>query len=225
MIQSRIALRRAGLGLIAAAFTFSAALGPVAAASGADAQPAQDEMPQMQEVLVEHRPGSPLVPALRPADEEIAPALVVAKAEAKAGAAGKKSRSRLSPAARAAGGIDELIRDAARRHGVPVDLAHAVVRVESNYNPKARGSAGEVGLMQIKPATARGIGYRGSASALYDPATNLEWGMRYLAAAHKLASGDTCGTILRYNAGHFAKRMNPVSRRYCSKVKQILAST
>lgn len=118
----------------------------------------------------------------------------------------------------------KLIRKAAAKHGVPVNIAKAVVEVESNFNPRARGSAGEVGLMQIKPATARGIGYRGSTKALYDPETNLEWGMRYLAGAHKKAGGDLCGTILRYNAGHFAKRMNPVSRRYCSKVKQLMAS-
>ena len=118
-----------------------------------------------------------------------------------------------------------LIRKAAAKHGVPVNIAKAVVQVESNFNPRARGSAGEVGLMQIKPATARGIGYRGSTKALYDPETNLEWGMRYLAGAHQRAGGDVCGTILRYNAGHYAKRMNPVSKRYCSKVKQILASS
>ncbi len=117
-----------------------------------------------------------------------------------------------------------LIRKAAAKHGVPVKIARAVVEVESNFNPRARGSAGEVGLMQIKPATARGIGYRGSTRALYDPETNLEWGMKYLAGAHERAGGDVCGTILRYNAGHYAKRMNPVSRRYCSKVKRIMAS-
>lgn len=118
-----------------------------------------------------------------------------------------------------------LIRKAAKKHGVPERVAMAVVQVESNFNPRARGSAGEIGLMQIKPATARGLGFRGTAKALYDPQTNLEWGMRYLAGAHKRASGDLCGTILRYNAGHYAKRMNPVSSRYCRKVKAILAST
>ena len=118
-----------------------------------------------------------------------------------------------------------LIRKAAKKHGVPERVAMAVVQVESNFNPRARGSAGEIGLMQIKPATARGLGFRGASKALYDPQTNLEWGMRYLAGAHKRASGDLCGTILRYNAGHFAKRMNPVSSRYCRKVKSILAST
>ncbi|WP_421984502.1 transglycosylase SLT domain-containing protein [Roseibium sp.] len=118
-----------------------------------------------------------------------------------------------------------LIRKAAAKHGVPVKIAKAVVEVESNFNPRARGRAGEVGLMQIKPATARGIGYRGSTKALYDPETNIEWGMKYLAGAHQRANGDLCGTILRYNAGHYAKRMNPVSRKYCSKVKRIMSSS
>ncbi|MTH97942.1 lytic transglycosylase domain-containing protein [Roseibium sp. RKSG952] len=117
-----------------------------------------------------------------------------------------------------------MIKKAAGKHGVPLHIAKAVVEVESNFNPRARGSAGEVGLMQIKPATARGLGYSGSVSALYDPETNLEWGMKYLAGAHERADGDLCGTILRYNAGHYAKRMNPVSRRYCQKVQQILAA-
>jgi hypothetical protein len=63
--------------------------------------------------------------------------------------------------------------------------------------------------MQIKPATARGIGFSGNAQALYDPETNIRYGMKYLAQAQQLAGGDLCGTILRYNAGHGARRMNP----------------
>lgn len=111
----------------------------------------------------------------------------------------------------------------ATSYGVPVDLAHAVIKVESNYRPDARGSAGEIGLMQIKPATARMMGYTGSAKGLYNPETNIMYGMKYLGLAHKLGGGATCGTILRYNAGHAAKRMNPVSSAYCSKVKGFLA--
>lgn len=119
--------------------------------------------------------------------------------------------------------IAKLISQVAKKHGVPVALATAVVTVESNFNPNVRGSAGEIGLMQIKPATARGMGFSGSAKALYSPEVNLEWGMRYLAKAHDLAGGDVCGTILRYNAGHGARRMNPISRRYCGKVKGLLS--
>jgi soluble lytic murein transglycosylase-like protein len=108
-------------------------------------------------------------------------------------------------------------------HGISVSLAHAVVRVESNYRPYARGRAGEVGLMQIKPATARMMGYAGSTAGLFDPETNIKYGMKYLAKAQKLGDGTTCGTILKYNAGHAAKRMNPVSLNYCGKVKRHLA--
>lgn len=116
----------------------------------------------------------------------------------------------------------DLIQTYAKQYGVPVDLAHAVVKVESNFNPKARGSAGEIGLMQIKPATARMMGYSGSKSGLFDPETNIKYGMKYLAGAHELSGGFTCGTILRYNAGHGARKMNPVSRRYCGKVQSII---
>lgn len=133
--------------------------------------------------------------------------------------------SKAEAARRSSGNYADLIRAAAKKHGVPLEIAQAVVRIESNFNPRARGSHGEVGLMQIKPATARGLGYRGSTQALYDPKTNLEWGMRYLAGAHQRASGDVCGTILRYNAGHYAKRMNARSRSYCSQVKQLIASS
>jgi soluble lytic murein transglycosylase-like protein len=111
----------------------------------------------------------------------------------------------------------------AESYGVPASLAHAVIRVESNYRVDALGSAGEIGLMQIKPATARMLGYSGSSKGLYNPETNIKFGIKYLSMAHKLGGGTTCGTILKYNAGHAAKRMNPVSARYCTKVKRHLA--
>lgn len=112
----------------------------------------------------------------------------------------------------------------ASSYGVPLSLAHAVVRHESNYQPSVRGRAGEIGLMQIKLGTARGLGYTGSAQGLYDPATNVQFGMKYLALAQKLGGGSTCGTILKYNAGHGAKRMNPTSAKYCSSVKDYMRS-
>lgn len=115
-----------------------------------------------------------------------------------------------------------IISSYAQEYGVPVALAHAVVGIESGYRASARGSAGEIGLMQIKPATARMMGYSGSAKGLYDPETNVKYGMKYLAKARALGGGDTCGTILKYNAGHGAKRMNPVSAAYCNKVKRTI---
>ena len=115
-----------------------------------------------------------------------------------------------------------LIAKHARANGVPLRLAMAVVEVESTYRANARGAAGEIGLMQIMPRTARFIGYKGKMKSLYNPDTNLRYGMKYLGKAHRLAKGKTCGTILKYNAGHGAKRMNPISRRYCKRVSRIL---
>jgi soluble lytic murein transglycosylase-like protein len=122
----------------------------------------------------------------------------------------------------AGGQYSAIIAQYAASYGVPVSLAHAVIQVESNYRADARGSAGEIGLMQIKPATARMMGYSGSAKGLFHPETNIKFGMKYLAKAHELGGKTTCGTILRYNAGHGAKRMNPVSSAYCKKVKRFL---
>ena len=115
-----------------------------------------------------------------------------------------------------------LISKYANQYDVPVALATAVIRVESNFNPMARGTHGEIGLMQIKPATARMMGYSGSAKGLFDTETNIKYGMKYLAAAHDLGGGQTCNTILKYNAGHGATRMNPVSKSYCGKVLAML---
>lgn len=117
---------------------------------------------------------------------------------------------------------DKIIRRYAKANGVPYALARAVVQVESNFRASARGKVGEVGLMQIRKATARGEGFRGSTKALYAPETNIKYGMRYLGKAYRLGGRSTCGAILKYNAGHGAKRMNPISRRYCTKVRRIL---
>ncbi|TGQ55617.1 lytic transglycosylase domain-containing protein [Mesorhizobium sp. M1C.F.Ca.ET.193.01.1.1] len=128
-----------------------------------------------------------------------------------------------SPAA-GDGQYSAIIARYAASYGVPVSLAKAVIKIESNYRPNMVGGAGEIGLMQIKPATARMMGYTGSAKGLFDPDTNIKYGMKYLAMAQGLGGGTTCGTILKYNAGHGARRMNPVSAAYCSKVKVQMAA-
>lgn len=118
---------------------------------------------------------------------------------------------------------EHIIAKYSAAYGVPASLARAVIHIESSFRPNARGSAGEIGLMQIKPATARMMGYSGSVKGLFDPDTNIKFGMKYLSKAHELSGGITCGTILRYNAGHAARRMNERSSAYCAKVKRILA--
>lgn len=130
---------------------------------------------------------------------------------------------RIAAADRDAGRFDELIERHAEANDVPLELARAVVTVESNYNPKLRGAAGEIGLMQVKLPTARGMGYRGTAKELYEPETNIRYGMKYLAEARRLAGGDLCGTILKYNGGHAATRMSKGPLAYCGKVRQLIA--
>ena len=131
-------------------------------------------------------------------------------------------RTPVTRAAKSSQKYNALISRHARAVGVPVRLANAVVQVESSYNPRARGRAGEIGLMQLMPATARGIGYRGKMSNLYRPDTNLYWGMKYLGEAYKRAGGNTCGTIMRYNGGLYAKRLSANAARYCKRVKAIM---
>src|SRR4028119_433296 len=70
----------------------------------------------------------------------------------------------------------------AQAHGIPEALVHRVIRRESNCNPRA-ASRGNFGLMQIRHATARGMGYTGSASGLLDAETNLTYAVVYLADA------------------------------------------
>ena len=99
-------------------------------------------------------------------------------------------------------------------------MADAVVRLESRYNPGARNGT-HMGLTQINVRTAQSLGYAGPAAGLLDAETNLRYGLKYLAKAYKLAGGDTCGTILRYQFGHRTQTMTSASRAYCAKVKVI----
>jgi soluble lytic murein transglycosylase-like protein len=120
-------------------------------------------------------------------------------------------------------GITVMIDRHARAAGVPIALARAVVRIESNFNPRITGRAGEVGLMQIKHQTARGMGFTGSRAELYDPETNLRFGMLYLAEA-ALAGGETCGALLRYQGGLGSRRMTGAASKYCAEARRIMAS-
>ncbi len=103
--------------------------------------------------------------------------------------------------------LDALIARHAAAQGVPLELAHRVVIRESRYNARAI-SKGNYGLMQIRLGTARGLGYRGDASGLLDPETNLTYAMKYLAGAFKVAGGNHSRTVSYYSGGYYyaAKR-------------------
>ena len=148
------------------------------------------------------------------------PATRAAKAEAEKQET-RASRALAAPAG--SEGIKAIVARHAAANGVPFKLADAVVRIESRYNPRV-SNGGALGLMQIKPATARGVGFAGSASALYHAETNVTFGMKYLAQAYRMSGGDVCGTVMRYQSGHYAHHMNAANRAYCSKARAIMAS-
>ncbi len=134
------------------------------------------------------------------------------------------ARAKLRPSdAVRAGALKVLIVRYASENGLPYELADAVVRLESRYNPGARNGT-HMGLTQINVRTAQSLGYAGPAAGLLDAETNLRYGLKYLAKAYKLAGGDTCGTILRYQFGHRTQTMTSASRAYCAKVKVITAA-
>jgi hypothetical protein len=112
----------------------------------------------------------------------------------------------------------------AEKLGLPGELADAVAHVESSYQPNATGAAGEVGLMQILPSTASMLGHRGSWSELFEPELNIRYGVRYLARAWQLASGDVCRALMKYRAGHGEERMTPLSIQYCARARAHLAA-
>ncbi|WP_341874487.1 lytic transglycosylase domain-containing protein [Methylobacterium nodulans] len=116
-----------------------------------------------------------------------------------------------------------LMREALAR-GLPPQIADAVVRIESGYDPSQIGSVGEIGLMQVRPATAAMLGFRGTDADLAVPETNLHYGVAYLAEAWRLAGGDLCRTLMKYRAGHGEKTMSPLSVEYCQRARTHLAS-
>jgi soluble lytic murein transglycosylase-like protein len=101
-----------------------------------------------------------------------------------------------------------LVATHAQANGVPEALVHRVIVRESRYRPHAVGRGGTIGLMQIKLATARGLGYTGDAAGLRDPNTNLTYAVKYLAGAYRAAHGDQRRAVGYYASGyyHAAKR-------------------
>jgi soluble lytic murein transglycosylase-like protein len=98
---------------------------------------------------------------------------------------------------------EEMIATHAKANLVPETLVHRVIIRESKYQASLLGSGGAIGLMQIKLATARSLGYTGSAEGLRDPATNLMYGIKYLAGAFRAANGDHDRAVHYYAAGYY----------------------
>jgi len=97
--------------------------------------------------------------------------------------------------------IDELVEAAARKNGVDPLLVHSVIKTESNYNPNAVSNKGAQGLMQLMPATARGLGVKNP----MNPKENIEGGVKFLKYLQTQFS-DPALALAAYNAGEGAVR-------------------
>jgi len=111
----------------------------------------------------------------------------------------------------------ELVRRLATELRVPIDLADAVVTVESAYDPHAVGLVDEIGLMQVRPAIARQFGFTGTMQDLFEPDTNVRLGMTYLAGAWERSGGQLCQALTKYRAGWDETQSSPLSQEYCRR--------
>jgi soluble lytic murein transglycosylase-like protein len=133
-------------------------------------------------------------------------------AEARASAAAEVAPRYMAPLAFAdpssnTARLDPLIAHHAHHYGVPESLIRRVIERESGYNPKARNGP-YWGLMQILPATARTMGYRGDAAGLLDADTNMRYAVRYLRGAYMVGGYNEDAAVRFYSRGYYydAKR-------------------
>ena len=103
--------------------------------------------------------------------------------------------------------LRRLIVAAANENDVPVELVQRVILRESTHRPGARNGP-YYGLMQILPATARTMGFRGQPADLLDAETNLRYAVRYLRGAWLLSDGNHDRAVMWYARGYYyeAKR-------------------
>lgn len=118
-----------------------------------------------------------------------------------------------------------LIDAIAQEEGVNPRLLHAVIRVESEYDPGARSPKGALGLMQLIPATASRFGARDA----LDPRSNVRAGARYLKWLNNAFLADLSLVLAAYNAGEGAVRKYgnaippyPETQAYVRKVRSFM---
>jgi soluble lytic murein transglycosylase-like protein len=96
--------------------------------------------------------------------------------------------------------ITSMVDKSAENHQVDPKLVHAIIQVESGYNPRAVSRKGAEGIMQLIPSTAQRFGVRNS----FNPQQNIEGGVTYLKYLLDLFNGNVPLTVAAYNAGENA---------------------
>lgn len=103
--------------------------------------------------------------------------------------------------------IRKLVNKYADHYDVPRPLVHKVIQRESDYRPKARNGP-YYGMMQILPATARGMGFAGRDTDLLDAETNLHFAVKYLRGAWMVSDGDIDKAVMWYARGYYYEARN-----------------
>ncbi len=126
------------------------------------------------------------------------------------------------------GEVAQLVRQEARNLGVPISLALAVAKVESNFNPKALSHAGARGVMQIMPATAEKE-YGIERDKLWEPRVNVRLGLHFLKRLLVRYRSRVDLALSYYNGGSRVgdlpnARVIPATRGYVTKVMRLQRS-